>query len=259
MSDKPATLADEYDAAIAEGDALLEAPEGVEATEKALMYASDFGVDISKVPGTGAEGKVTVPDVQKFKKEMDAKAEAEEAETESDEEGEPLPLPAKEKPKPKKRPQKSAKAMSDKTALMPTLRTGLKEVYHVVRSIHEFGMGWENQTVSGRDADENIGKMLGEGWVIVHIQALGVDMDGIRMLWVLGSPDEGYEEKFWPYREIQHLTRPIGNTGDDGRGLTGYAANEFISGYLRDGWDLAMVEALGMGTGVINMMWVLVR
>ena len=255
MSDQPATLADELDAVIAEADAELQAPEGVSATEKALLYASDFGVDIAEVPGTGQDGKITVPDVQKFKKEMDAKAEAEAAEPEVVVEE----APPEEKPKPKKRPPKSAKAMSDKTALLPSLRTGLKEVYHIVRSIHEYGMGWESQTVTGVDADENIGKMLEDGWVIVHIQSLGIDMDGIRMLWVLGLPDEGYEEKFWPYREIQHLTRPIGSAGDDNRGLTGFQINEFVSGYLRDGWDLAMVEALGMGTGVINMMWVLVR
>ena len=77
MSDKPATLGDTLDAVIAEADAELQVPEGFNATEKALMYASDFGVNITEVTGTGQDGKVTVPDVQKFKKEMDAKAEAE--------------------------------------------------------------------------------------------------------------------------------------------------------------------------------------
>lgn len=255
MSDKPATLNDTLEEVIKEGEAELMAPEGIEATPKALLFARDFDVDITLVPGTGQDGKITVPDVQKFKKEMDAKAEAEAAEPEETEVVEVEP----KEPEKKKRPKKSAKAMSDKTALMPSLRTGLKEVYHIVRSVHEYGLGWDNLTVSKEDADINIGKKLEEGWVIVHIQALGVDMDGIRMLWVLGLPEEGYEEKFWPYREIQHITRPLGGAGDDGRGVTGLRANEYISGFLRDGWDLAMVEALGMGTGVINMMWVLVR
>lgn len=257
MSEQPATLADELDQVIAEGDAEMVAPEGVVATPKALLYARDHDVVISDVTGTGAEGKITVPDVQRFKKQVDAQAEAD-AKAEVLEPEVAVPEEP-EKEKPKKKPRKSAKAVSEKVALIPSLRTGLKEVYHIVRSIHEFGMGWEQQTVSGKDADENIGARLEEGWVIVHIQALGVDMDGIRMLWVMGLPDEGYEEKFWPYREIQHVVRPLGNAGDDGRGITGLAANEYISGYLRDGWDLAMVEALGMGTGVINMMWVLVR
>ena len=253
MSDKPATLADELEEIEKAGEAEIEVPEGVNATEKAVLYATDFGVDISEVTGTGKDGKITVPDVEKFHKEMQAKAEAEAAEPEEEPEAE------EEKPKPKKRPRKTAAEMKDKIALMPTLRTGLKDVYHIVRSIHEFGFGWDQPTVTGKDADENIGKMLDEGWVIVHIQALGVDMDGIRMLWVLGLPDEGYEEKFWPYREIQHVVRPIGNLGADGRGLTDFQANEYISGYLREGWDLAMVTALGMGTGQVNMMWVLVR
>ena len=259
MSDKPATLDDVFDEVIAEAEAeakaeTLEAPKGVKATDKALLYARDFGVDITKVKGTGAEGKVTVPDVQNYHKEMEAAALEAEAEPEKVE-----AKPVEEKKPAKKKAKKAASSTADRVAVMPTLRTGLKEVYHVVRSIHEYGFGWDNAQVTGRDADENIGRMLEEGWIIVHIQALGVDMDGIRMLWVLGLPDEGMEEKFWPYREIVHLTRPIGNAGDDGRGITGLNTNEFISGYLRDGWDLALVHALGMGTGVVNMLWVLVR
>ena len=51
MSDQPATVGELLKDAIAEGEELeaLTAPEGVEATPKALLYARDFGVDISKV------------------------------------------------------------------------------------------------------------------------------------------------------------------------------------------------------------------
>jgi len=257
MTEQPATLLDEIDDVIAEGEAEaaeLTAPEGIKATAKALLYAGDFGVDIKLVTGTGTEGKITVPDVQKYKKEMDALVEAEAA----------VPEVVVEEPKeekPKKKPQKrvaKGKA-STKAALVPSLRTGLSEVYHIVRSVHEFGMGWESQIVTKDDADYNIGKMLQEGWVIVRIQALNVDMDGIRMLWVMGKPETPLAENVWPYREIQHFTRPLGGAGDDGRGITGEDANKLVSGYLMDGWDLAMVEALGMGTGVVNVMWVLIR
>ncbi|NIM22474.1 MAG: hypothetical protein GTN64_08700 [Candidatus Latescibacteria bacterium] len=258
-SDAPATIMDTLEEIIAADDAeeAAKAQEAIQinASEKALLYAKDHGVPIEKVTGTGVDGKIIVPDVQKYKKESDAKAKAE-AEAKAKEKAEP---PAKVEEKPKKPRRKPKTKAVSSFPLLPTLRANLKEIYHIVRSIHEFGMGWENSVVSGAEADENIGKMLEEGWVILHIQTLGVDMDGIRMLWVMGVPDESIEDKVWPYREILHLTRPIGNIGDDGRGITGLQANEFISGYLRDGWDLAMVEALGMGTGIINMMWVLVR
>ena len=257
MSDQPATVAELLDDAIAEGEALETptAPEGIEATPKALLYARDFGVEISDVTGTGAEGKVTVPDVQRYKKELDALAEAEATEPEV------APEEPKEE-KPKKKPRKARKPLTgEQFNLLPSLRTGLGEVWHIVRSIHEVGsMGWDSPIVSAEDANTEIGKKLNEeGWVLVHIQSMGVDMDGIHMLWVLGKPLEGYEDKFWPYREIQHITRPVGSYGDDGRGLVGVKANELVNGYLNDGWDLAMVEALGMGTGVVNMIWVLVR
>jgi len=257
MSGQPATLGDVLDEAISEGEE-LEAPKGIEATPKALLYARDFGVEISDVTGTGTEGKVTVPDVQKYKKEMDALAEAEA--TEKGREPDVAPEEPKEE-KPKKKPRKARKPLTgEKVNLLPSLRVGLGEVYHIVRSLHEIGsMGWESPIVSADDANINIGKKLNEGWVLIQIQSLGVDMDGIHMLWVLGKPDKGYEDKFWPYREILHITRPMGSAGDDGRGLVGVRANELVTGFLGDGWDLAMVEALGMGTGVVNMIWVLVR
>ncbi|MCK5548037.1 MAG: E3 binding domain-containing protein [Thermoplasmata archaeon] len=263
MSDQPATVGELLKDAIAEGEELeaLTAPEGVEATPKALLYARDFGVDISTVTGTGTEGKVTVPDVQKVKKEMDALAEAEATTVAADE---PADEPKEEKPKkekPKRKSQKAKRALvGERVNLLPSLRAGLDEIYHIVRSIHEVGsMGWDGPIVSAIDADNEIGKMLSDGWYLVQLQTLGVDMDGIHMLWVLGKPSEGYEDSFYPYREIHHITRPVGSSGDDGRGLVGVRANELITGYLRDGWDIAMAKGLGMGTGVVNMMWILVR
>ena len=225
----------------------------IDATDAAIAYAKDHGVDLSKVTGTGKEGRITVMDVEKYFKELPEEEAEEEVQTEEKqvEEEKPAPKSAKLEPKPR---------AEVKAPPLPSLRSGLKDIYHIVRSIHELGMGWDTPVVTGDEADERLSIMMEEGWQIIHIQSLGVDSDGVRMVWVLGMPDEDAPvEREWPYREILHVVRRVGNMGDDMRGITGLQANEYISSYLQAGWDLALVEALDNVMGAVNMLWVLVR
>lgn len=261
----PAALDAELDRIIAEAEeeenAVIDQLD-VDATDIAFQYAADYGINIAEVKGTGKDGRITVPDVEKFKKALDAKteevAEAEVDQAEADhpvEEGDEQP---EAKPEPKK---KAAKGKG--TEILPTLPNtivGLTEIYHVVRFINEYGMGdWEQLIVSGPDADENLSNVLEEGFQLIHSQPLGWDENGIGMLWVFGKFAKGKVERF-PYQEIRHITKRIGGLGEDGRGVTGKYANKMISGYLKAGYDLALVEALDNGIGgVVNMMWILVR
>lgn len=257
----PAQLDAEMDQVIADAQiaesAVIEDRSGVDATDIAFQYASDHGIDIREVKGTGKDGRVTVPDVEKFKKALDAKAA--EAPAPEDvqivEEGEAEPEP---KPKPKKK-----KAKGKGVKVLPTLPNtfvGMTEVYHVVRFINEYGMGdWQSLVVSGPEADENLGYLLEDGFQLIYAQPLGWDESGIGMLWVFGKFAEEEVERF-PYHEILHISQRIGAAGEDGRGITGKSANKMISGYLQAGYDLAMVKALDKGVGgVVNVMWILVR
>lgn len=262
MTEKPTTpaiLDAELDQIIAEAEeaesAIIDQPD-VDATDIAFQYASDYGIDIRDVKGTGKDGRITVPDVEKFKKALDAKEE--EVVDQPVEEGKE----SDEQPEVKSEAKK--KAVKGKgTQILPTfpnILVGLTEIYHVVRFINEYGMGdWDQLIVSGPEADDNLGKMLVAGFQLIHAQPLGYDENGIGMLWVLGKFAKKKVERF-PYQEVRHITQRIGGMGEDGRGITGKSANVMISGYLQAGYDLALIEALDSGVGgVVNMMWILVR
>ena len=259
MSDQT-TLADvveEVDAVAKEAEAQMatEAEQAaIDATDLARQMAQDYKVDLTEVKGTGKDGRVTVPDIDKFVKARDEEAEAEEVKTEEVPEDAPVEKPVAEVEKPKPLKKQSVKAGE-----LPNIFVGLEEIYHVVRSVDEMGMGWQSSKVSVADVDENLGKMLSEGWELIHSQPLGFSQDGIDILWVLGRFAEGKVERY-PYHEIHHVVRRLGGLGEDGRGISGTAANALISGYLQSGWDLALVEALDKAAGgAVNMMWILIR
>lgn len=258
MTEKTITPADiiaEADAVSKQADADMatEAEQAaVDATDLARQMAVDYEIDITKINGTGKEGRVTVPDVDKHHKALILEeAEKEIVPDEPVEEAEPEPKPEPEKPK-------VAKTLVA-GSILPNVIVGLEEIYHIVRTLSERGMGWQSSQVSVEDADDELSKLLTAGWEIIKTQPLGYSQDGVEIIWVLGKFTEGKVERY-PYSEIHHITRRIGGLGDDGRGISGTAANALISGYLQSGWDLAMCEALDQATGgSVNVMWILVR
>jgi len=132
----------------------------------------------------------------------------------------------------------------------------LKRVYHIVRTVNEWGQGWEQQVVSFNDANKRISELLAEGWLPVHLQALGVAPDGIQMLWVLGEFEnmDGVPH----FSEVKHISRTLGSMAAS-RGITGLQADALISSYLMEGFNLGYVTALGMGPEGVFMYWVLLR
>lgn len=254
MSEKTTTPADivaEADAVIAQAEADMAATPTeteVDATDLARQMAKDYDILLTDIKGTGKNGRVTVPDVDKFRKELErvqAEGEPQTVEIEAIIEVE------------------AEKPLIKKTLIagdrLPNVVVGLEEVYHIVRSLDEMGMGWQSSKVSVADADERLSEMLSEGWELIHAQPLGYSQDGIDVLWVMGKFAEGKIERF-PYREVHHITRRLGGMGDDGRGISGTQANALISGYLQSGWDLALVEGLDKSAGgAVNIMWIFVR
>jgi len=266
MSETPGVLAeivDEIDdvmeqaeadmAADAEAKADIAAEEGkaeVDATDLARKMAKDYNILLSDVKGTGKDGRVTVPDVDKHRKALEAEAEL--VEKAPADMVEPEIVEAEEeKPRPI-----TKKIVAG--ALLPNVIVGLTEIYHIVRSVSKLGgMGWHSSRVSVADVDERLGEMLLEGWELVKSQPLGYGPEGIDMFWVLGKFAEDKVTRY-PYTDIMHMTRRVG--GGDTEAISGTQANALISGYLQTGWDLALVEALDKAAGgVVNVMWILLR
>jgi hypothetical protein len=248
----------EIDSALTEAESTGASPQTANASAQAIRYAEDFGVDLKEVKGSGLGHKITVPDVEAFVKEREAKAEVEKAKAEAGPTEEAPTAPADPKGAKKSAKKIEPRPLAAITNLLPSLRTNMKEVRHIVRTLNEYGIDWGQQIVSAPDADENLSALLEQGWALIHVQSLGVVPDGIQMLWVLGMPTEEAAPN-WPYREIHHIVRQVGSFGEDGRGVTGYMADSMIAGYLEAGWNLAYVHALAMSTAGINMMWVLIR
>lgn len=258
----PADVVAELDEVIAEAEqaeaSALPEPTTVDATGLAEQMASDNGVNLAEVEGTGKDGRVTVPDVDRFIKAQAAEAEQAKADVPADGE---TATPKKSKAKTKAKAKPKAKGFPSGIPPLPNIITGLVEVHHTTRAVGEISTGeWLASIVGKDDADENIGIMLADGWSLIKTQAMGYGPDGIEMLWVFGRFAESPEVREWPYREVYHLTRRLGDMGDDGRGVSGLAANALVNGYLAAGWDLALVEALDKSSGgSINMMWIFVR
>jgi hypothetical protein len=253
----PADVVAEIDDVIAEAEAAETEAPVYDVTGLAQQMAEDYDVDLAEVEGTGKDGRIVVPDVDKYIKAR--AAEAEQAETEASADPGTEEAPAKKTPS-KQKPAKKTGEPSFVPSL-PNINQGLIEVHHTIRAVAEVGSGdWFSSIVSVEDADENLGRMMGEGWSLLKTQSLGYGPDGIEMLWVFGRFDEDAQTREWPWREIHHITRRVGDLGDDGRGISGMAANALINGYLQSGWDLAAVEALDKSAGgAVNMMWILVR
>lgn len=250
------------------------ANETYDATGLALAMANDHGVDLGEVTGTGKDGRITVPDVDKFIKardaeiaEVEAKAEADaevieaaepEAKAEVSDKANSDDEPAEAPPKPRKKRRKKAGRQSVPFASALPLHTSYAEVRHFKRTLNEFGFPWdEGEVVTREEADEALGKLLQEGFVPIHIEGLGLELGGgIEMLWVLGLPEEDETPR---YQEIYHVVRNVGTMGPDGRGVSGVGANELVTSYLDDGWDLAYIGVIAKTGAGLNLMWVFVR
>lgn len=151
--------------------------------------------------------------------------------------------------------------------VLPTLRTGprMAEFYHAVRPLSEQSTGgWESGAgVTAAEANQVFENLLNDEWVLVHIQLLHVDAEGIHMLWIFGRPAEEDDEA-WPYREIKHISRRIVAGRDAaavaGGALTQFMANAFVEREIEDGYDLAYVTSLGHSArGGVNMLYVFIR
>jgi len=254
----PADVLREMDEVIEEAEAAEggEAQE-IDATEKAREMADDFDVDLAEVKGTGADGRVTVMDVDRFVKARDEEQQIER----EDPQAEPK---AEKQPKPKAKSKAKAATLSENglgPSSVPTVYAGLVDVHHVIRSMAEFGSGeWSRNPVARLLANEKLGEMLAEGWQLLKISNLGFGPDGINMVWIFGKFAADIAPRDYPYREIDHVTRSVGPLGDDSMGLSEASASAMVRGKLADGWDLASVDVLDRApANRLNFMWVFVR
>lgn len=262
-STSPADVVEELDQVIAEAEAAEGGqPQEIDATEKAREMGRDFEVDLAEVDGTGADGRVTVMDVDRFIKAREAEAEAGESpEASAESEAERLADDEPKQPKPKARKKAPAPEGDARLPSLPNIASGLSDIRHVIRSLAEIGSGdWYQNPVSSALANEKLGELMADGWHLLQTHSLGYGPEGINMVWVFGRFDPDAPVRDYPYREIFHVTRPVGSLGDDGRGLSESMASAMVRGYLEEGWDLAAVEVLDrLPTNRVNIMWVFVR
>jgi hypothetical protein len=137
----------------------------------------------------------------------------------------------------------------------PKIRVGAShatEIYHIRRTLSR-----ANDPASGMwtgpKADEALSEMLKKGWGINDFQVLGINPDGVLVLWVLTRSEEGAG-----FKEAKHIVRTLSGGGQLGT-VTGFQADAVLSGHLSDGWELAFVRNIGFDTNGLNMAWVLVR
>ena len=62
-----------------------------------------------------------------------------------------------------------------------------------------------------------------------------------------------------PDADIHHVVRTIGVQATPGGAVTGGEADDYIRGYLRNGYRLAFVQSLGMTPEGIQVLYILIR
>ncbi|KKM86067.1 hypothetical protein LCGC14_1282740 [marine sediment metagenome] len=276
-----------------------ESPSNAEydATGLGLAMANDHGINLADVTGTGKDGRITVPDVEKVIKARDAEIAEAEAQAEADESaeapefaeaearavpvessevveeaaeaeaqtkdsdkanGDDKPADPPRKPRQKRRSKVGKQSVPFATTL--PLHTSYVEIRHIKRTLNEFGFGWEGQEiVTGEAADENLGKLLQKGFVPIHIESLGlIFQGGVQVLWIFGLPEMD-EDEAPRYNEIYHRIELVGGKGPDGKGVSGFDADAMATSYLQTGWDLAYVGVVDKSDFGVNVMWIFVR
>jgi len=121
---------------------------------------------------------------------------------------------------------------------------------------HGLGMGgWNSEAVETEEADFGIGMMFAQGWEPIKVRSLGYSAAGINMIWILGHVRSGAGK----YTEARHITRIIGAGGMESDGVSGFKADDYINSFIAEGFEIAAVDAIGLGPEGLTMLWVLAR
>jgi hypothetical protein len=153
-------------------------------------------------------------------------------------------------------PAASDALMGTPIRLDPNLRYDATRL--IVRTLvkHGLGMGgWNSEAVETEEADFGIGQMFAQGWEPIKVRSLGYSAAGINMIWILGHVPSGAGK----YTEARHITRIIGAGGMESDGVSGFKADDYINSFIAEGFEIAAVDAIGLGPEGLTMLWVLAR
>jgi hypothetical protein len=135
------------------------------------------------------------------------------------------------------------------------------EVLHVTRVLSPRGGPWSEGVVAATIADRTISQMMASGFDLVSARHVTVVPDGIFMAWLLGKPKGRPTAGM---TEVVHVMRTIkGNLGAIPPALSTMQANDYIEGYLNDGWSLINnidgFQPVASDPNGLSVLWVLVR
>lgn len=128
------------------------------------------------------------------------------------------------------------------------------QLRHVSRTLVGYGHGNGYEYLDPLQAQEHLSKYLALGYHMLFVQHLGIDPAGHMFLWAFGLPNDPGD--LTPFNEVRHIVRTIGPAEN---AVSGFQADEYISTFLADGWELFEVKQLGLSPSGINVLWVLVR
>jgi hypothetical protein len=180
--------------------------------------------------------------------------EAAEAELEPEPDAEALPMPAAPESDGRPAPRPASNLSTD-DIVRPLSGAGrFLQVRHVSRTLSGYGQGNGHEYLDPQQARDFFAKYIAAGYHLLFVQHLGIDPAGHMMLWAFGLANDPKDVA--EYSELHHIVRTIGTSEN---AITGFQADEYISSYLADGWELYEVKQLGLSPSGINVLWVLVR
>lgn len=214
---------------------------------------------MTESPGKAALGAAAA-ELAQVEAENLAAADAADAAARAAADGGTKPPETAEKPKARKSQARQAdSAPADQPGEGATFDPTHPYIYdairHITRTLVTTGQGWNSQFVQSSEADFAIGRMLAEGWEPIRIRSLGYTASGINMIWVLGHVKSGRGK----YSEAKHITRIVAGSGLESESISGFRADEYITSFVAEGWEIATVDAIGLGPEGLTMLWVLAR
>lgn len=131
------------------------------------------------------------------------------------------------------------------------------QLRHMVRTLVRRGRG-DGQNLMDPDQlnDHAYKSYFSKGFDLLFVEHLGMNPDGHMMLLAFGLPNDPEAEP--KYHEIYPIVRTISAVGSDGS-IAGFRADEYVSSFLADGWEVFKVKQLGLEPSGVNLLWILVR
>lgn len=129
-------------------------------------------------------------------------------------------------------------------------------IKHMTRIMNPLG-GLDDRIKTPIEVNEEIeDDWFAEGYELLKIVPMGFDQTGLAVLYVLGKVRDDLAPR---HTQIWHIQRTLVERDQRSDSITAFQADQYVSSFLKDGWNLFASEVIQRGADAIPMLWIVVR